>query len=253
MTRLGCPVLALDAHHPSSRTSLPVRRIPGEYMAGCKKYVGDDLATTPLIAFINGKSGGHMGPKLLTVLSRSLGQSQVVRSRLSLFFLLLCFLKNGELERGEEGGLFGHAFAGAGEGTTKVGQPAAPGMHEPGCLPDAAGRGRCFGTGPWAATPEPIAAPAWPIPRLCPRRLPCKPPPNVRPSPHSTPFHSSPQFDLSVDRPAPVLKQLWANLQEREAEGDVLAGHIRRYLCWCACMGMHALGGWQPMGPDAVP
>lgn len=104
MTRLGCPVLALDAHHPSSRTSLPVRRIPGEYMAGCKKYVGDDLATTPLIAFINGKSGGHMGPKLLTVLSRSLGQSQVVRSRLSLFFFIIMFFEEWGVGEGRGGG-----------------------------------------------------------------------------------------------------------------------------------------------------
>ncbi|KAL6785056.1 hypothetical protein ACKKBG_A02255 [Auxenochlorella protothecoides x Auxenochlorella symbiontica] len=89
-------------------------RIPGEYLLGCKKYVGNDLADTPLIAFINGRSGGQMGTQLLTVLSRSLGQSQV--------------------------------------------------------------------------------------------------------------------FDLSEDRPEPVLRTLWSNLMEREAKGDKLAAHIRRNL-----------------------
>lgn len=74
--------LPAEQHRMEPRS--PLRRIPGEYLVGCKKYVGDDLATTPLIAFINGKSGGHMGPKLLTVLSRSLGQSQVVRGELAL-------------------------------------------------------------------------------------------------------------------------------------------------------------------------
>lgn len=38
-------------------------------------------ADTPLIVFINAKSGGRVGPRLLTVLFRSLGQAQVVRRR----------------------------------------------------------------------------------------------------------------------------------------------------------------------------
>ena len=36
------------------------------------------------------------------------------------------------------------------------------------------------------------------------------------------------QFDLSEDKPVDVLRALWANLKTREAEGDLLAGHIRR-------------------------
>lgn len=50
-------------------------------MVGTKKYVGPGVADTPLICFINAKSGGRVGPRLLTVLFRSLGQAQVVRAR----------------------------------------------------------------------------------------------------------------------------------------------------------------------------
>ena len=53
--------------------------MPPEYLIGAKKYVGPDVADTPLIVFINAKSGGHVGPQLTTVLFRCLGQAQVVR------------------------------------------------------------------------------------------------------------------------------------------------------------------------------
>ena len=46
---------------------------------GTKRYVGPGMADTPLVVFINAKSGGRVGPRLLTVLFRSLGSAQVVR------------------------------------------------------------------------------------------------------------------------------------------------------------------------------
>lgn len=39
---------------------------------------------------------------------------------------------------------------------------------------------------------------------------------------------SLPQFDLAESRPAPVLRTIWDNLLAREAQGDALAGHVRR-------------------------
>lgn len=53
-------------------------RIPAEYLVGTKTFVGPDVADTPLIVFINAKSGGRVGPRLLTVLLKALGQAQVV-------------------------------------------------------------------------------------------------------------------------------------------------------------------------------
>lgn len=55
--------------------------IPAEYLVGTKRYVGLGVADTPLVVFINAKSGGRVGPRLLTVLFRSLGSAQVVRRR----------------------------------------------------------------------------------------------------------------------------------------------------------------------------
>jgi hypothetical protein len=44
---------------------------------GTKKFVGLQRAETPLIVFINAKSGGRVGPRLATVLFHALGQGQV--------------------------------------------------------------------------------------------------------------------------------------------------------------------------------
>lgn len=48
---------------------------------GTKTFIGPDVADTPLIVFINAKSGGRVGPRLLTVLFKALGQAQVVSWR----------------------------------------------------------------------------------------------------------------------------------------------------------------------------
>jgi len=71
-----CPTLPIlfPAPKPSSCSS-----IPAEYLVGTKRYVGPGVADTPLVVFINAKSGGRVGPRLLTVLFRSLGSAQVVR------------------------------------------------------------------------------------------------------------------------------------------------------------------------------
>ncbi|EFN52167.1 hypothetical protein CHLNCDRAFT_139349 [Chlorella variabilis] len=69
-----------DAAYAEYREMTDMRepyRIPAEYLCGTKQYVGPGVADTPLIVFINAKSGGHVGPRLLTVLFRSLGQAQV--------------------------------------------------------------------------------------------------------------------------------------------------------------------------------
>jgi hypothetical protein len=63
---------------PPSLASWPPRRIETLYLEGTKKYVGPRRPDTPLIAFINAKSGGRVGPSLASILYRSLGQSQVV-------------------------------------------------------------------------------------------------------------------------------------------------------------------------------
>lgn len=77
-------------HHPPSHpcltlcASLPPSRnldsIPADYLVGTKRYVGLTHAETPLIVFINAKSGGRVGPRLLSVLFRALGTAQVVSS-----------------------------------------------------------------------------------------------------------------------------------------------------------------------------
>jgi diacylglycerol kinase (ATP) len=52
-------------------------RIPPIYLQNTKVYIGPEFPDTPLIVFINAKSGGKVGPQLATILFRSLGQSQV--------------------------------------------------------------------------------------------------------------------------------------------------------------------------------
>ena len=59
-------------------TILSFYRISPSYLDGTKKFVGPLRPDTPLVAFINGKSGGRVGPTLAAILSRSLGQGQVV-------------------------------------------------------------------------------------------------------------------------------------------------------------------------------
>ena len=45
---------------------------------GTKRYVGPLASETPLIVFVNARSGGRVGARLTSVLFRSLGQAQVV-------------------------------------------------------------------------------------------------------------------------------------------------------------------------------
>ena len=51
-------------------------RVPTKYMNAEER--GSPGAETPLLVFINSKSGGRVGPRLLGVLVRSLGEAQVV-------------------------------------------------------------------------------------------------------------------------------------------------------------------------------
>lgn len=68
-----------QANQTLHRALCSLCRIPADYLVGTKSYVGPGVADTPLIVFINAKSGGRVGPRLLTVLFRSLGTAQVVR------------------------------------------------------------------------------------------------------------------------------------------------------------------------------
>eukprot|EP00775_Hariotina_reticulata_P012946 gene12946-13074_t len=52
-------------------------RVAPEFLAGTQPDVSWDVDVTPLIVFINARSGGRVGPELANVLSRSLGRSQV--------------------------------------------------------------------------------------------------------------------------------------------------------------------------------
>jgi hypothetical protein len=79
-------VLLLDPHSPSykkHRKKTDCRdpyRIPHKYLAPCKGINWTlDLPETPLIAFVNGRSGGRAGDMIVDVLSKSLGHTQVVR------------------------------------------------------------------------------------------------------------------------------------------------------------------------------
>ena len=71
-------VRSTSAHASRSIPFYVFYRISTTYLEGTKQYVGPQLPDTPLIAFINAKSGGRVGPSLASILYRSLGQNQVV-------------------------------------------------------------------------------------------------------------------------------------------------------------------------------
>lgn len=56
-------------------------RIAHKYIARCKglSMENDDFAETPLIAFVNARSGGRAGAMIARVLQRAIGNTQVVR------------------------------------------------------------------------------------------------------------------------------------------------------------------------------
>ena len=157
--------------------------------------------------FINAKSGGRVGPRLLTVLFRSLGTAQVVRYT----------------------GLLRHA---------RVAVVVVVVLLLPLPLPLPL---LLAGPGPALRTrrcgPHPLTRPLitlrstrtqlsldlaesrrGPVLRTIRGNPPC---------PHPTPCLTT-QFDLAESRPGPVLRTIWDNLLRREAEGDALAGHVRR-------------------------
>ena len=56
---------------------LPSRRIPHEYLRGTKQFLGSPLPDSPLLVFINSRSGGRAGTRLAEVLCHAIGHSQV--------------------------------------------------------------------------------------------------------------------------------------------------------------------------------
>ncbi len=58
------------------------RRISTRFLQGIKKSRLYELPETPLIAFINARSGGQLGPSLAHTLYRALGNQQVRRARI---------------------------------------------------------------------------------------------------------------------------------------------------------------------------
>lgn len=52
-------------------------RIPSVYLRSLHNDLGPDVPETPVIAFINSRSGGRQGEQLALALSRALGRSQV--------------------------------------------------------------------------------------------------------------------------------------------------------------------------------
>ena len=54
-----------------------VRRIPHEYLRGTKQFLGSALPDSPLLVFINSRSGGRAGTRLAEVLCHAIGHSQV--------------------------------------------------------------------------------------------------------------------------------------------------------------------------------
>lgn len=52
-------------------------RLPDDILKGTKNSLQYDVSESPLIAFINARSGGRLGPELLDSLYRALGNPQV--------------------------------------------------------------------------------------------------------------------------------------------------------------------------------
>lgn len=52
-------------------------RIPHEYLKGTKQFLGSALPDSPLLVFINSRSGGRAGARLTEVLCHAIGHSQV--------------------------------------------------------------------------------------------------------------------------------------------------------------------------------
>ena len=52
-------------------------RVAPEFLTGTNAAAGFDACETPLIVFINARSGGRAGPHLATVLAQAIGSSQV--------------------------------------------------------------------------------------------------------------------------------------------------------------------------------
>lgn len=71
-------------------------RIPSVYLEGTKPFAGLSRPETPLIAFINARSGGYVGARLAGILYRALGQNQVVCAFWSALYHYSCLLKNME-------------------------------------------------------------------------------------------------------------------------------------------------------------
>eukprot|EP00210_Caulerpa_lentillifera_P000787 g762.t1 len=70
----------LDATYQSYRRETDLRepyRVPDEILRGTKNSVEYDVSESPLIAFINARSGGRMGRELVESLFRALGNPQV--------------------------------------------------------------------------------------------------------------------------------------------------------------------------------
>lgn len=79
-------VLSFDRHSQSyknHRQKTDYRdpyMIPHKYLAPCKGINWTlDLPETPLIAFVNGRSGGRAGDMIVDVFNKGLGHTQVVR------------------------------------------------------------------------------------------------------------------------------------------------------------------------------
>lgn len=70
---IGC--ICLPVHPEDSVMCLC--RIAPEYLAGTKPQAAFETDESPLIVFINARSGGRVGAELAGVLARAVGSSQV--------------------------------------------------------------------------------------------------------------------------------------------------------------------------------